>query len=244
MAGPKKKVCLLTGASGRLGSAFCRAFGRRYHVAAVYRSNPPCPCQDRWLVDPLAPRAAVPENAGAVFAVQADLAEDGDLDRVVEVVLARFGRIDVLVNAAAYSFWSPVLETEDFADHLNWHFHVNVTVPAKLAALVAHRFWRHREGENRHWNRNLINVSSTAGLHAYPGLGQAAYGASKAALNHLTRHLADEFGPLGVRVNALAPNSFPAIVSTETAAQGIARLAEGSMNGKILVLDRDGEQLL
>ena len=66
-------------------------------------------------------------------------------------------------------------------------------------------------------------MSSLSASRVYPG-GQAVYAASKAVLNQLTRHLAAEFGVLGVRVNALAPNNFPSVVRTESVASAIARL--------------------
>ncbi len=54
-----------------------------------------------------------------------------------------------------------------------------------------------------------MNISSTAGIYIYPGHGQSIYSASKAALNYLSMHMGDEFSSIGVRVNALAPTSFP-----------------------------------
>jgi NAD(P)-dependent dehydrogenase (short-subunit alcohol dehydrogenase family) len=239
------RVCLLTGASGTLGTAFCQAYAGRYAIAAVYHCNhPPFPSQTQWFVDPLAIHAPVSENANPIFAVRANLAEDEDLTRVVEMVFERFGKIDLLVNAAAYSYWTPLSEAEEAANSLSWHFYLNATIPFKLSMLIASKFWRNRKQENQQFNRNIVNVSSIAGLNIYPNLGQAAYSTSKAALNHLSCHMAHEFAAFGIRVNALAPNSFPAIIETDCAARGIARLDAERMTGKILVLDRDNERLI
>jgi NAD(P)-dependent dehydrogenase (short-subunit alcohol dehydrogenase family) len=83
-------------------------------------------------------------------------------------------------------------------------------------------------------------VSSTAGIFVYPGQGQSAYAASKAALNTFTLHLADELEMVGVRVNAVAPNSFPSIVAESEVVNAIAELDAGKLNGEILVVDADG----
>jgi NAD(P)-dependent dehydrogenase (short-subunit alcohol dehydrogenase family) len=245
MARSPKRVCLLTGAGGRLGSALCRALAPRYEVAAVYRSAPPpCPSQEQSFVDPLDPLGRPAENGHPLFAVRADLADHGAAGRVVELTLARFGRVDLLVNAAADSFWGPILGSRGLLDGLERQFLVNAVVPLRLAAEVAEKFWKHRDRENRALRRNVVNVSSTAGLFVYPGLGQSGYAASKAALNHLSCHAAAEFRAIGVRVNAVAPNSFPSIVPTESVVDAVVRLDGGSETGKVVVLDADGEQWL
>lgn len=238
-----KRVCLLTGASGRLGTAFCRLFADRYEIMAVHRSRPMrWPSQRQWFVDVLEPSAPVPENEHPVYAVQADLAEDGEMERVVDVALARFERIDVVINAAAHSVWSPMVESRRALDSAERQFLVNAIVPAKLATLIARTFWRDRDLENQSFNRNVINVSSTAGVNVYPGMGQGVYSASKAALNFLTGHMADEFGRFGVRVNALAPDSFPSRVRTRAVAAALHQLDAGEATGQVFVIDAAGQR--
>jgi len=234
-----KRVCLLTGAGGTLGNAFCRLYADKYEISAVYRRRlPEVPTQHQRFVDPIDPVAHLPENDHPVYAVQADLAGDDDLARVVEAVLARFGRVDVLVNAAVHYGLAPILDGGRLLESLDSQLRINVMAPLKLAAMVARDFWRGREEENIEMNRNVINVSSTSGLKVYPGSGQSVYGASKAALNHLTRHMAVEFDAIGVRVNAAAPDGFPRVVATEQVAEAIVRLDEGDMTGKIVVVDK------
>jgi NAD(P)-dependent dehydrogenase (short-subunit alcohol dehydrogenase family) len=240
-----KRICLLTGASGELGETFCRMFAAQYDIAAVFRNNlPKVTSQLQWFADPLMPNATLPENQSTVFAIKADLREEADLHRIVEVTLARFGRIDLLVNAAAYSFWAPILDGGRLQRSFHHQLNLNLFVPLQLSTLVAEKFWNNRELENRYYNRSVVNLSSTAGSYIYPDRGQSVYSASKAALNYLTLHMAQEFGALGVRANALAPTSFPRLIRTEYAADGIRRLSESSVNGKILVLNVDGEQWL
>lgn len=240
-----RRVCLLTGASGRLGTAFCRRFASRYDIVAVYRTRVPrLVSQVATLVDPIDPGSAPADGHHPVFAVRADLDDDGDIDRLVEVALARFGRIDLLVNAAAYTTREPALDSRLFPVSLERHLQTNVLAPARLALAVSRAFWQDRADANRAANRNVVNVSSTAGLYVYPDLGQSAYGTSKAALNFLTMHQASEFRVLNVRVNALAPNTFPHLVPTSQVVDAVARLDDGDMTGRILVLDSDAESLL
>src|SRR5262245_17572350 len=97
----KKKVCLLTGASGRLGTAFCRDFASHYHIVGVYRNvQPSLPAQDQEVVDPIEPDQELAENRERLFLIRADLSIASELYRVVELALARFDRIDTLVNGA------------------------------------------------------------------------------------------------------------------------------------------------
>jgi NAD(P)-dependent dehydrogenase (short-subunit alcohol dehydrogenase family) len=237
-----KRVCLFTGAGGRLGEAFCRMFAAHYDIVAVFhRGHPSASSQIEWLIDPLMPHAALPENQHAVFAVRADLTEEADRRRIVEVALARFGRIDVLVNAAAVASRAPMLDGDELYRGFHRQMNVNVFVPLRLSAILAHTFWMNREVENRQANRCIVNVSSTSGLYIYPDSGQSVYSASKAALNYLTLHMASEFASIGMRVNAIAPTSFPSLVPTESAADLLMRVAESGASGKIVTLDVGGE---
>jgi NAD(P)-dependent dehydrogenase (short-subunit alcohol dehydrogenase family) len=225
-----KRVCLFTGASGRLGTAFCSSSANEYDIVAVYRRRPPAWTQTK-------------ENFHPILTVQADLTIASDQRRVVEIVLARFGRIDLLVNSAVHSVWASMLETNRSIDSASAQFQLNVIVPLQLSVLCARNFWRDRKIENLEENRNIINVSSIAGSRVYPKLGQGVYAASKAALDQLSRHMADEFSAIGVRVNALAPNSFPRILSTPAVIQSLKKLDQGTMTGRVLIVDRQGETL-
>ena len=241
MSTGERRVCLLTGAGGTLGDAFCRRYAGDYDIVAVCRTRAPGVASQReWFVDPLDPDASVPENEWRVFTVYADLEKDGEVEHVVDIALAKFGRVDVLVNNAAYSYWhrQGMVDGDAVLDSVERHFAVNVGIPLRFATRLAQRYWLHRDEENRAHNRNIVNVSSIAASRVYPG-GQAIYAASKAALNQLTRHMAAEFGVFGIRANALAPNSFPSIVRTEAVAAAIARLDGENLTGRVLVLDAE-----
>jgi NAD(P)-dependent dehydrogenase (short-subunit alcohol dehydrogenase family) len=234
----KRRVCLLTGASGRLGSYFCSNFADQYDIVAVYRNNRPLiPAQDATWVDPSAPERELAENRQQIFAVRADLTDERECDRVVELALARYDHIDLLVNGAVSSSWGSMLDSDRLKRSGYNQFVTNVLVPLNLAISVARQAWQGRDEENRLNNCNVVNVSSVAGLRIYAGQGQSIYAASKAALNQLTGHMANEFATLGVRVNATAANSFPSIVPTARAADAIVRLDQGTDNGTIVVVD-------
>ena len=235
-----RRVCLLTGAGGTLGAAFCRAYAADYDIVAVCRRRAPdVPSQHESFVDPLDPLAELPENEARVFTVQADLEQPGQVERVVDIALARYGRVDLLVNNAAYTGLHPhgVIDGDSALRDFDRHFAVNVGIPLRLAVRLGQEFWMHRGPDNREHNRNIVNVSSLSGSKVFAHRGQGVYAASKAALNHLTRHLAAEFGDFGVRVNAVAPTTFPGIVSTESVARAIVRLDQETVTGRILAVD-------
>jgi NAD(P)-dependent dehydrogenase (short-subunit alcohol dehydrogenase family) len=238
-----KRVCLLTGASGTLGTAFCRAHADQYDIAAVYRTRvPEITSQLQRLVDPMDVTEPA-ENSHPIFAVRADLTQETELERVVELTLARFNRIDLVIHAAARTSMAPILGSRALLETTETQLRMNVVVPLRLASLIAEQFWKRDEAANRALNRSWINVSSIAGSKVYSGNGQSVYAASKAAMNMLTRHMADEFQAIGIRVNAIAPNTFPRIVAIDRVLRAIRELDEGAVTGKIQVLDRGASTL-
>jgi len=239
----EKRVCLLTGAGGTLGSALCRLYARNYSIVAVYRSGAlGLPSQRERFVDPLSPLRQVPQNANRIYAVRADVGNGKDLDWLVEVALARFGRIDLLVNAAAATLPADWTDSVRLGDNFEEQMRVNALVPIKLAAIVARKFWRDRASENATHNRNVINVSSTSGLYIFRRPTQGLYSASKAALNFLSVYQAQEFWRFRVRVNVLAPTSFPELIPTEQVAASLVQLDQARINGSVMVVDTDGSR--
>ncbi|MGQ4597928.1 SDR family NAD(P)-dependent oxidoreductase [Nocardia sp. R6R-6] len=234
MSTGERRVCLLTGASGTLGDAFCRTYYRDYDIVAVCHTRTPAvPSQLEWYVDPLDPDAAVPENDSRLFVVRSDLTQPGEVERVVDLTLARFDHVDLLVNNAAQLRLHPrgIIDGDAALDDFDRQFTLNVAVPLRLSARLAQRCWLHAGAENRARNRNIVNVSSISGSEVYPG--QTLYSASKAALNQLTRNIAAEFAEFGVRANAIAPNSFPALVPTEQVARAIVELDASDRSGAV-----------
>ena len=239
------RVCLLTGAGGLFGNAFCCLLAQHYSIVAVYRSFPPLvTTQEAELFDPVAPRKTMPESEHPVFAIEADLAQPAEVGRVAELALARVGQVDLLVNAAAEVRARSSTTDPEAIDEWESQLRINTLVPVHLAAMLARESWRSTVSVNRAHGRNIVNISSTAGLTVVPYPERAFYGASKAALNVLTAQMAEEYRPLGVRVNAVAPTSFPEVLPTEQVIQAVRQLDKGRMSGRILIMEADGNRWL
>ncbi|MFJ2743760.1 SDR family NAD(P)-dependent oxidoreductase [Streptomyces sp. NPDC087440] len=127
-----------------------------------------------------------------VTAVVADVSEPGAAERIVADATERFGGVDGLVNNAGLARFGP-LDTAR-PEVLEAMFAVNVAAPAELIRCALPQL-RSRRG-------SVVNISSVGGVLALPG--RSFYGATKAALNSLTRSLAKELAP-EVRVNAILP---------------------------------------
>jgi NAD(P)-dependent dehydrogenase (short-subunit alcohol dehydrogenase family) len=234
-------VCLLTGASGRLGTVFCQLYRHRYQIVAVHCSRPVHqPEEVCWRIDPFNPGVRQRIAGSDVATLQANLSDPAQIPHVVDFALERFGRVDVLVNAAAICRHVSLTGGESVAEHISAMLDMNAVVPLRLAVELSQRFWRERTEENATFNRSIINVSSTSGAYIFSNIGRSGYSASKAALHMLTCHLADEFAAFGLRANTVAPDSFPERVTTASVCDAIARVAAGHMNGRMLLLEASG----
>ncbi|MEO3773219.1 SDR family oxidoreductase [Micromonospora sp. B9E7] len=132
--------------------------------------------------------------AGAEIIVT-DLAEAGAVERVLETAVGRLGRLDVLVNnAAAENFTASNELTEEEADAL-WR--LNTRTPLLLGGRAAAHMADHGGG-------SIINISSVIGSERSIGY-QSLYATTKGGVDAITRSLAAEWGPRGVRVNAVRP---------------------------------------
>jgi NAD(P)-dependent dehydrogenase (short-subunit alcohol dehydrogenase family) len=182
-----RRTLLLTGASRGIGHATVKRFS-----AAGWRV---LTCS----------RHAFPENCpwemGPEDHIQVDLADPGNTDEAIGEIKRRLdGELHALVNNAAISpktnggtRLSSIDTTLDIWRHV---FRVNFFAPIMLA--------RGLIDELKATKGSVVNVTSIAGSRVHPFAG-AAYATSKAALASLTREMAADFGPLGIRVNAIAP---------------------------------------
>jgi NAD(P)-dependent dehydrogenase (short-subunit alcohol dehydrogenase family) len=231
-----RRVCLLTGASGLLGHRLIERLAPRYRIVAVHHTAPvDYASQDQFFVDPLAPDDDVEANAFAVHTVCADLSCQEEAARVVGEALTAFGGVDVLVHAAGRRRWASLLAAESSRTAAEV-FAVNTLAGLWLAAELARQSWTSDPEENLRQNRNVVTVASSAGLYVYPDLGQGVYAASKAALIQLSYHLASEFWDLGVRVNTIAPDTFPGRVPTDQVVDAIVAFDEGDQTGQLTTL--------
>ncbi len=129
-----------------------------------------------------------------VLPVVCDVTRRQDTDRVVQTVISRFGRIDTLVNVAGVNRRKPALEISE--DDYDFIMNINLRGAFLLSQAVGRHMVQQGSGSQ-------INVSSLT--NDRPLKNVSPYAMSKAALSQMTRALALEWGPYGVRVNALAP---------------------------------------
>jgi NAD(P)-dependent dehydrogenase (short-subunit alcohol dehydrogenase family) len=181
------KIVVVTGASKGLGRAMALGFAEAgADVIVSSRKIEACEIV-------AAEIRALGRRALAVRCHVGDWAECGAL---IDATLAEFGRIDVLVNNAGIAPVPPSLldVTSELFDKT---IAVNLKGPLRLTALAA---------EHMTEGGSIINISSTAALHAVPFT--VVYAAAKAGLNALTKAAAAEYGPRGIRVNAIVCGTF------------------------------------
>jgi NAD(P)-dependent dehydrogenase (short-subunit alcohol dehydrogenase family) len=180
-------VALITGASRGLGLEVARLFAGRGMPLVLTARTP----------GPLAAAADELARWTEVLALPGDVADRAHAERLVRAGLERFGRIDVLVNNASAIGPSPMPALDAYpAEAFAAVLEINVVAPLHLAQLVL-------PGMRERGVGVIVNVTSDAAVQAYPGWG--GYGASKAALEHLSKVLASELAGSGVRVYVVDP---------------------------------------
>ncbi len=176
------QVALVTGGAGGLGSAVCRQMAARAWTVGVADLSAE------------AARAVVRTCASSAFALPVDLASADGPAWTVEETVRRTGRLDVLVNCAAVAPVEAFLTMTAQA----WEKTLLVNVRAVALAMAAAGRVMQRQGGGR-----IVNVTSAAARMALPDY--AAYAATKAAVDSLTRTAAVALAPHGIRVNSLSP---------------------------------------
>jgi 3-oxoacyl-[acyl-carrier protein] reductase len=184
----KNSVAVVTGGNGGLGQRICHALASAgANIAVVYAQSA--------------------NEAGAVAdeirkqqveaqAFQCDLTQPAQIQRLVDDVVKRFGRLDILINDAAYNKAIPFKDLDGLTTE-EWSKIIDVNLTGPMHAIKAVAPVMKSQGRGR-----IVNISSIAGL--YPGGSSIAYAVSKAGLIHLTRCMAVALAP-EVLVNCVAP---------------------------------------
>lgn len=179
------KTALVTGASSGLGERFAAvlaASGAKVALAARRTDRLQTLAQD------------IQQQGGAAYALALDVTQVGAIDAAIERVEREFGAIDILVNNSGVSV------TKRFGDYDEADYDQIMNTNAKGAFFIAQAVGKRMVARGR---GRIINVASVAGLKPVSRIG--VYGMSKAALIHMTRAMAGEWGRFGVNVNAICP---------------------------------------
>lgn len=185
----KGKVAVVTGGNGGLGQRIAHALAKEgVQLALVYAKS----------------KADAERVAGEVsrgYNVQAaafacDLAKPADITRMVDDVVAHFGRIDILINDAAYNIAIPFKDLDSLTLE-EWNKIMTINLTGPMLAIKAVAPVMQKQGSGR-----IVNIASVAGLG--PTGSSIAYAVSKAGLIHLTKCMAVSLAP-AVLVNCVAP---------------------------------------
>lgn len=214
------KVAIITGSSRGIGRAIAEGMAEQ-GAKVVISSRKQDACEE------LASAINAQHGEGTALAIAASISDKAALQHLVDETRRQFGKIDVLVcNAASNPYYGPMAGITD--DQFRKIMDNNVLANHWLTSMVAPEMVERGEG-------SIIIVSSVGGLTSSTVIG--AYNISKAADLQLVRNLAAEFGPKGVRVNAIAPGLVrtdfaralwenPAILKEVTRAAALKRIGE------------------
>ena len=179
------KVAIVTGASKGIGAAIAT------HLAAAGASVVVNYSSSKEGADRVV--GEITKKGGKAVAVQANVAQQSDIDRLFAETKTAFGRVDILVNNAGVFEFKPLAEVTE--EHFHRQFNVNV-LGLLLASQKAAEYFGADGG-------SIVNISSVVSVSPQPG--GSVYSATKAAVDAITNSLAKELGPRKIRVNSLNP---------------------------------------
>ena len=191
----RPNVALVTGAARGIGAAVACAFlNEGWNVALLDIDGPGLDKQIAGI------------GAGdRVISVTADVSDPDQVSMAVATTAAHFGRLDALVNNAGIAVFKPILETK----YEEWQrvLGVNLNGPFLMSQAAVPEMLKSGQGGA------IVNIGSISGLRA--STLRVAYGTSKAALMHLTKQQAAEWGGLGIRSNLIAPGPVDTAMAKE-----------------------------
>ncbi|TDQ16638.1 7-alpha-hydroxysteroid dehydrogenase [Algoriphagus boseongensis] len=202
------KTALVTGGGNGIGKACCEILAS--HGANVVVS-------DLKVEDAQQVAEAIQEKGGKALAVACNVTKDEELVQLVKTALDTFGGIHILVNNAGGGGAGRENPYKISVKDFEWVFQLNVFSAWRLSQLCAPEMEKSGYG-------SIINITSMSSINKSPNI--SAYASSKAAINHMTANLAFDYGPQGIRVNAVGPGA------TKTAA--LAKVLTPEIEGKML----------
>jgi len=179
------RVALITGAASGIGLEIAHSLARQGATLCIVDRNGPA-AQNA--------AQAIVNSGGQATAFEVDLADMGEINKMLSQLGEQYPVIDILINNAGVVMTQPAIDVE--LSEWNATLAVNVTAPMVLTQHVLLGM------RNKGWGR-IVNVSSISGVRA--GTGRLSYGTSKAALIAMTGQFAVEVAEWGVTVNAIAP---------------------------------------
>ncbi|XP_041461697.1 dehydrogenase/reductase SDR family member 4-like [Lytechinus variegatus] len=139
-------------------------------------------------------------SSDKILTIQANFEVESDVKKTADQTIQKFNQLDILVNNAGTAFFEAGLEETLSLEIFDTTFAVNVRAPLQLTHLLTPYLIASKG--------TVVNNSSVYGIRT-PPIRALSYGLSKAALNHMTRCIAEELAPQGVRVNAVNPGVIP-----------------------------------
>ena len=209
----RNAVAVVTGGNGGLGQLICHALAKEgVHIAVVYAKS---------ASDAEAVARDIEKRGVQAAAFPCDVTQPVQVQRLVDQVVERFGRLDILVNDAAYNKSIPFADLDALTVE-EWTRIIDVNLTGPMHCIKAVAPVMRRQGRGR-----IVNIASIAGL--VPGGSSIAYAVSKAGLIHLTRCMAVALAP-EVLVNCVAPGLLEGTRATANLAKSqIERSASSSL---------------
>ncbi|AYN04775.1 glucose 1-dehydrogenase [Flavobacterium sp. 140616W15] len=185
----KGKTAIITGGANGIGKACCE-------ILAAYGAN--VVVSDYNLEDAKNTSKGINDNGGKSIAIYCDVTKDEALVDLVSQTVKEFGSIEILVNNVGGGGAGKESPYDITVDQFKKVYDMNVFSMWRLCQLVAPEMKKAGYG-------SIINMSSMASINTSPAI--SAYASSKAAINHMTRNLAYDFGPDNIRLNAIGPGA-------------------------------------
>jgi 7-alpha-hydroxysteroid dehydrogenase len=202
------KTAIVTGGGNGIGRSACEtlaAFGANVVVSDLRPEDAEKVCH------------GIKAHGGNAIAASCNVTVDEDLKNLVNNALETFGSIDILVNNAGGGGAGRENPFKITLEDFKWVFQLNVFSAWRLSQLCAPEMKKGGYG-------SIVNITSMASINKSPNI--SAYASSKAALNHMTANLAHDYGPFGIRVNAVGPGA--------TKTQALAKVLTPEIESKML----------